>query len=181
MRELATGDRIRRLLHALARATQRPTTIYLTGGATAVLLGWRESTIDVDVKLVPDSDELLQAVRDLKDELEINVELASPDLFIPVADDWQEASLWETTDGALTVLHFDLRAQALAKVERGHERDLGDVAAMVERGLVRPADLWSYLAAVEPKLFRYPAVDASALRRSLELAVGPSPTERRAR
>ena len=162
-------------MRALARATRRPTTIYLTGGATAVLLGWREATIDVDVKLVPDSDELLRAIRDLKDELEINVELASPDLFIPVPDDWQEASPWEATEGSLTVRHFDLRAQALAKVERGHERDLGDVTAMIERGLVRPVDLWSYLEAVEPELYRYPAVDPPSLRRSLELAVGPPP------
>lgn len=175
MRRLASGERIRRLLRALGRASRQPATVYLTGGATAVLLGWRESTIDVDLKLVPDSDELLRAIRDLKDELEINVELASPDLFIPVAGDWQEASPWETTEGSLTVRHFDLRAQALAKVERGHERDLGDVEAMLARGLVSAPGLWLYLEEIEPHLHRYPAVDAASLRQALEHAVGPAP------
>lgn len=175
MRRLATGERIRRFLHALGRATREPTTLYLTGGATAVFLGWRETTIDVNIKLVPDSGELLRAIRDLKDVLEINVELASPDLFIPVRDDWQEASPWETTEGLLTVRHFDLRAQALAKVERGHQRDLADVAAMLERELVNAPDLWKYLGAIEPQLYRYPAVDPASLRRALQLTVGPSP------
>lgn len=87
MRQLATAARIRRLLQELGKSTREPATPYLTGGATAVLLGWRDATIDVDVKLVPDRDEVLRAIRDLKNELQINVELASPDLFIPVRDD----------------------------------------------------------------------------------------------
>ena len=57
--------------------------VYLTGGACAVLQGWRDSTLDVDLKLVPDSDALLQAIPRLKESLEINVELAAPDQFIP--------------------------------------------------------------------------------------------------
>lgn len=176
MRQLATGDRIRRLLRALGRVSRRPSTLYLTGGATAVLLGWRESTIDVDLKLVPDSDELLRAIRDLKEELEINIELASPDLFIPVAGDWQEASPWETTEGTLTVRHFDLRAQALAKIERGHERDLGDVEAMLTRGLVSARDLWLYFEAIEPDLYRFPAIDGPSLRNAVAQVIGPRPT-----
>lgn len=176
MRQLATGERIRQLLRALGRATREPTTLYLTGGATAVFFGWRETTIDVDIKLVPDRGELLRAIRDLKDTLEINVELASPDLFIPVRDDWQEASPWEATEGLLTVRHFDLRAQALAKVERGHQRDLADVAAILERELVSTTDLWNYLRAIESQLYRYPAIDPPSLRRALELAVGPPPS-----
>jgi hypothetical protein len=33
-------------------------------------------------------------------------------------------------------LHHDLYAQALAKLERGHDRDLDDVDQMLARGLV---------------------------------------------
>lgn len=66
MRQLATAARIRRLLQELGKSTREPATICLTGGATAVLLGWRDATIDVDVKLVPDRDEVLRAIRDLK-------------------------------------------------------------------------------------------------------------------
>lgn len=175
MRRVATADRIRRLLHELGRATPSPATVYLTGGATAVLYGWRDSTIDVDIKLVPEHEELLRAIQRLKDHLEINVELASPDLFLPVTDDWASASPWEATESQLDVRHFDLRAQALAKIERGHDRDLADVQAMLGRGLVAPAELWRYFEAIQPDLFRFPAVDERAFRRAIDAALGPPP------
>lgn len=169
MRELATAPRIRRFLEHLGRRATQPATVYLTGGATAVLTGWRESTIDIDLKLVPDDDDdLLHAIAELKRSLDINVELASPDLFIPVPDGWESRSPVEVIEGPLTVRHFDLVAQALSKLERGHERDLGDVAAMLDRRLVDPAALRGALDAIEPALYRYPAVDGPTLRRVVE-------------
>jgi hypothetical protein len=56
-------------MRRLGRVARRPARVYLTGGATAVLEGWRASTIDVDLKLVPDDDELLRAIVDLKERL----------------------------------------------------------------------------------------------------------------
>ncbi|MBV8161903.1 MAG: hypothetical protein JO265_13350 [Acidimicrobiia bacterium] len=168
MRRLATADRIRGFLDRLGRAAKSPATAYLTGGATAVLLGWRDSTIDVDLKLVPDSTELLREIPRLKEELELNVELASPDLFIPVGDGWEDRSPWEATEGMLTIRHFDLVAQALAKVERGHDRDLLDVRAMLGRGLITTDELRTRYESIEPDLFRYPAVDPPAFRRAVE-------------
>jgi hypothetical protein len=52
--------------------------MYLTGGATAVLEGWRQSTVDVDVRFEPDSDAALRRLASLKEELSVNVELHSP-------------------------------------------------------------------------------------------------------
>ncbi|MGH9178081.1 MAG: DUF6036 family nucleotidyltransferase [Acidimicrobiales bacterium] len=150
-----------------------PTTAYLTGGATAVLLGWRESTIDVDLKFVPDRGDLLSAIPALKEELELNVELASPDDFIPVQPGWQDRSPWEGKEGLLTVRHFDLVAQALSKIERGHERDRQDVAAMLERGLIEPAAVWAAFDAISPELYRYPAVEPARFRRSVAELIGP--------
>ena len=69
MRGLADANRIRSLLRALGRETKNPCRLYLTGGATAVLLGWRSSTIDVDIKIVPDSDPLLRSIPALKESL----------------------------------------------------------------------------------------------------------------
>lgn len=86
MRALVDADRIRQLMQALGRAARRPARVYFTGGATAVLEGWRLSTIDVDVKLVPDEDALMRAIPELKERLSMNIELASPDDFIPVAE-----------------------------------------------------------------------------------------------
>jgi hypothetical protein len=35
-------------MESFARAAQGATTIYLVGGTTAVLVGWRDSTVDID-------------------------------------------------------------------------------------------------------------------------------------
>jgi hypothetical protein len=66
--------------------------IYFVGGVTAVLLGWRKSTIDIDLKLVPEANEILRALPDLKERLQVNVELASPDDFIPPLPGWEDRS-----------------------------------------------------------------------------------------
>jgi hypothetical protein len=168
VRRLATAERIRAFLDGLGRRAAAPATLYLTGGATAVLMGWRDSTIDIDIKLVPDRDELLRLLPGLKEELEVNVEFASPDLFIPVREGWEDRSPWVATVGSVVARHFDLYAQALAKIERGHSRDLSDVDEMLRRGLVAPSRLMAYFEAVEPYLFRYPAVDPVSLRTHVE-------------
>lgn len=172
MRPLAGADRIEALLSALGREASEPAVAYLTGGATAVLLGWRESTVDVDLRFEPESDELLRAVSRLKDELKINVELVSPADFLPLPEGAEGRAVYAATEGRLTVYHFDLYSQALAKVERGHDRDLADVEAMIQRGLVDPATALRYLAEIEPQLFRFPAIDPAEFRRRAEEVFG---------
>ena len=170
MRALADADRIRRLMRALGRAADGEGACYLTGGATAVLLGWLASTIDVDVHFAPETDRILLSIQRLKEELEINVELVSPLDFIPVPAGWEGRSIFAATEGRLTFYHFDPYAQALAKVERGHAQDRGDVKAMVALGLVVPERALAFFEDIEPDLFRFPAIDAVTFRRSAEAA-----------
>jgi hypothetical protein len=170
MREVADADRIRRFMQELGRVADREGTCYLTGGATAVLLGWRQSTIDVDILLVPETEALLRGIQRLKDELQINVELAWPSQFIPVPAGWEGRSIPEGNEGRLRFLHFDPYSQALAKIERGHAQDADDVAAMIERELVDRATLLASFDEIEPELYRFPAVDAPGFRRQVEAA-----------
>jgi hypothetical protein len=172
MRALVDADRIRQLMQALGRVGRRPARVYLTGGATAVLQGWRRSTIDVDLKFVPDDDALLRAIPDLKERLSMNIELASPDDFIPVGDGWPGRSPFVAQEGLLAFHHFDLVAQALAKIERGHAQDVQDVRTMLDRGLVSAAALRSAFDQMAPRLYRYPAVDPAAFRRAVEATTG---------
>ncbi len=172
MRELADAERIGRFMRALGREADEDGAAYLTGGATAVLLGWRASTIDVDLALVPESDRLLRALARIKDELAINVELASPADFVPVPSGWEERSLFVAREGKLSFYHFDPYAQALAKLERAHTHDLEDVRALVERGLVVPAQALAYFEEIEPRLYRYPAVDPPSFRSRVEETFG---------
>jgi hypothetical protein len=168
VRRAADADSVRRLLAELGRATRVPTTLYLVGGATAVLEGWRKTTIDVDIRLEPESDDILRALPDLKNRLAVNVELASPLDFLPELPGWRDRSPFVGQEGALTVRHFDLYSQALSKLERAFDQDLSDVSAMVERQLVEPAELRRLFDAVEPVLFRFPAVDGAGLRRRVD-------------
>jgi hypothetical protein len=145
--------------------------VYLTGGATAVLEGWRASTIDIDIRIVPEHDALFRAIPRLKERLDINVELASPDHFIPVRPDWQERSPFIAREGRISFHHFDLCAQALSKIERGHAQDGADVREMLRRGLIDRAGLMEYFEAIEPGLYRYPALDPASFRQRVVEAV----------
>jgi hypothetical protein len=171
MRALADAERIRRFMRALGAEAVEDGAVYFTGGATAVLLGWRASTLDVDILLVPDQESVLRAVPRLKNDLQVNVELASPRDFIPVPDGWEDRSIFAAREGRLSFYHFDPYAQALAKIERGHAQDLADVHALVERGLVDPTSALAYLDEVESELYRYPALDAVSFRRRVETAL----------
>lgn len=142
--------------------------MYLTGGATAVLEGWRESTVDIDVRFEPDSDAALRKISELKEELAVNVELASPLDFLPGLPGWQDRSRFRFREGNLEVFDFDPYSQAMSKLARGFELDRKDVRAMVESGLVEPERLLELFAAIEPELYRFPAVDRDELRSAVE-------------
>lgn len=168
MREPVDAERVRRLAVELGRVVPPGTRMYLTGGATAVLEGWRESTIDVDVRFEPDSDAALRRISELKEELEVNIELASPLDFLPALPGWQDRSRFRMREGDLEVFDFDPYSQALSKLERGFELDMEDVRAMVEAELVEPKCLLELFAAIEPELYRFPAVDPQSLRAAVE-------------
>lgn len=133
-----------------------------------MLEGWRPSTIDVDLRIEPDRDALLREMPRIKEELGINVELAAPPDFIPELPEWRQRSREFAHEAGVRFLHFDFYSQALAKIERGHVQDLSDAREMVRRGLVEPARLLELFEAIEPALYRYPAIDPGAFRRSVE-------------
>jgi hypothetical protein len=168
VRRLVDADRLRLFLLELGRRATEDGVCYLAGGATAVLEGWREATIDVDIRLEPEQDALLRALPELKERLELNIELASPADFIPLPPGWEERSLFVVREGRLSFRHIDPYAQALSKLERGHARDGEDVAAMMERGLVEPARLLELYGAIEPELYRFPAIDPTSFRAEVE-------------
>jgi len=171
MRPPVDRERLHALAIRLGQAADATTIVYLTGGATAVLEGWRLSTVDVDVRFDPDSDTLLRVLPRLKDELRINIELASPPDFIPELPHWQERSPVVFEAGNVQVRHFDLYSQALSKIERGFNQDLEDVANMLIHGLIQPDRLLELYEQIEPQLYRYPAIDPAAFRDKVARAV----------
>ena len=156
----------------LGRSVASSTRVYLTGGASAVLMGWRETTVDIDFSFVPERDEVYRALPELKESLHLNLELASPAQFLPELHGWQERSPFIAREGLVDFHHYDFYAQALSKIERGHDRDRADVASMLATGLVEPARLRELFAGIETELYRYPAVDPRSLKRALDEALG---------
>jgi hypothetical protein len=174
MRALTDRGRLEAFMQALGRAVKEPARVYLTGGSTAVLFAWRTTTVDVDVEIEPESDEVLRAIPAIKERLDINVELASPSQFIPELAGWRERSRFIAREGPLDFFHYDFYAQALSKLERRHARDITDVREMLARGLVEPRRLLELFEAIEPQLYRYPAIDPRAFRAAVEEASGLS-------
>ena len=168
MRRKVSKETLNQFMRELAAAARSPGKVYFTGGVTALLLGFREQTLDIDLKLDPEPAGAFEAIATLKQRLELNVELASPDDFIPQTADWRERSRHIATFGSVEFYHYDFVLQALAKLERGYEQDLKDVSSLLEGGHVRAEELRIKFTEIEPGLLRYPAVDAAQFRQKLE-------------
>lgn len=167
MRPPLQVERLREFMAALGRETSGPGSIYLTGGATALLYGWRPMTVDIDLKADPEPPRLFEAIAHLKDSLEINVELASPSDFIPELPDWRARSIFIERRGHLDFFHLDPYSQALSKISRGHPRDLTDTASMVAFGLIQTDRLVTLFNQIKPLLIRYPAIDPASFQRAV--------------
>jgi hypothetical protein len=122
----------------------------------------------------PPPGELLRALPALKESLGVNIELASPPDFIPELPGWRERSQLVFREGKVEVHNFDLYSQALSKIERGFDQDLNDVEKMMASGSVEPARLRELYEAIEPELYRYPAIDPSAFRQKLDAVLAGS-------
>jgi|SRR5215213_5419715 len=171
MRQKVNAEQLERFMKEIGRVGKKNVRIYLVGGATAVLLGWREATIDIDLKMVPEVDEILRTLPALKERLEVNIELASPDDFIPALPGWEERSRYIKREGNVEFFHYDFYAQALAKIERGLSNDMLDVRKMIEYGLVEPSRLLHLFSRIEDQLYKYPAVGEKSFRSEVEQVV----------
>lgn len=159
MRNPTDPTRLLNLLQELGRRARGPGRIYLVGGASALLVGWRDQTVDVDLKLDPEPAGIFEAIAKLKNELGVNIELAAPDQFLPEVAGWRERSPSVGRFGSIEVHHYDFCSQALAKLSRWQDRDRSDVAAMLERGLVGVGELRRAFEEIKPKLIRFPAIE----------------------
>ncbi len=168
MRSEASKAKIEDFMAAVGKRVAGEGSIYLAGGATAVLHGWRLMTIDVDIKPDPEPAGLFEALAVLKNELDINVELACPDQFIPAVPGWRERSLFIGQHGAIQFFHYDPYGQALSKLQRGHERDFLDVRSMLKAGMIQKERLWEFFGRIEPQLIRYPAIEPSVFRAAVK-------------
>ena len=155
LRQRVDRARIELFLKRLGERFRRPGRIYLVGGTTLVFEALREQTVDIDVVIEvspADHGDLIRAVRELKDELSINVEEASPGDFIPLPAGYENRHEFVGRFGALDVLHFDLYSTALGKIERGRAQDLEDVMALLRAGRLDWARLQGFFEEILPRM-----------------------------
>lgn len=163
-----TKDKLLTFLDRLGASARTPGACFITGGGSALLLGWRDTTIDIDVKFDPEPAGVFDAIPGLKRALHINVELAAPSDFLPPLEQWRERSKFIGKYGPLEVYHYDFVSQALSKLERGHAKDLLDVTEMLHRKLATPEQLLAHTDAIRPEIKRYPAVDEESFVRRVK-------------
>ncbi|MBX3243339.1 MAG: hypothetical protein KF685_02590 [Acidobacteria bacterium] len=167
MRDRTNREKIEEFMNSLGSKARRPVRVYFTGGTTAVLFGWRDTTIDIDLRFEPDLDELYRELPLLKEKIGINIELASPSDFIPVLPGWEDRSKYIDRKGKIDFYHYDPYSQALSKIERGHAQDIKDVESMFKSGLVEKEKLAELFKQIEPMLYRYPAIDPASFARAV--------------
>lgn len=168
MRPNVDSQKIERLMQVLGKEAQGAGCIYFTGGASALLIGWRSSTVDVDIRLDPEPPGIFQAIAKLKQELNINIELASLQDFLPPLPGWRDRSVFIGKQGQISFYHYDFTAQALSKLSRGFDRDIKDVQAMYEQKLLSLRELRDCFEAIAPELIRFPSFDTDVLRSKVE-------------
>ena len=109
--------------------------------------GLRQQTLDITISFeVDDHDHsaFVEAVRDLKERLSLNIEEASPADFIPLPSGYRERSPFIGRYGQLEVFDFDLYSTALSKIERGTESDFDDVLSLLRSGRIEFAVMTAY-------------------------------------
>ena len=173
MRHESKTDDIQRFMQCIGMAVREVGRVYFTDGVSAVLHGWRPMTVDIGLRSDPEPAGFFEAIHTLKEQLEINIELACPSDFIPALPGWRERSVFIARHGQLDFYHYDFYSQALAKIERGHDRDLGDVRRMIGAGLVERKKLGECFGQIRPALLRFPAIDPAAFARKVAAFTQP--------
>ena len=138
-RDDATRGSIDAFLHELGRRFTGRGALYLAGGSMLVYQGFRPRTLDIDYRIelsAGDDTQFIQALRATQRVVQLNVEPASPADFIPLPAGWRERSRFLVQEGGITVYAFDPLSTALAKIERGQERDIDDVLALCRSGVL---------------------------------------------
>ncbi len=139
--EQVTKDVLQDFLKKLGERIVSPMSFYLIGGSALILLGATRETIDVDY-LVEDLDKNTQnAIQELSDELQLDVEFVPLDEFVPLPAQAKLRHQFIGRYGKVSAFVFDPYSIALSKLDHGFEADLEDIIFLIRRGLVSLSQL----------------------------------------
>jgi hypothetical protein len=159
MRAELTRERLVLLMKELARTAPKRGTyrVYVVGGGTAVYLGWRRSSVDVD--LYSGEDVVFREIQEIKEKLNMNIEFARPEDFVPPLEGSADRHVFISKIGPITFYHYDPYAQLFSKVVRGFQRDLDDAVEFVRSGMADLGQFRSLVAAIPDSAYAlYPSL-----------------------
>src|SRR5579871_3474376 len=154
-RDETTRASIDAFLAELGRRFAGQGALYLAGGSMFVYQGLRPRTLDIDYRVeltAGDDAQFIQALRAAQRVVNLNVEPASPADFIPLPAGWRERSRFLVQAGGLAVYAFDPLSTALAKIERGQERDIEDVLALCRTGVLSVDQIAQSFEEIAPRI-----------------------------
>ena len=169
VRRSLTRKGLRELMNELARSAPRrgPYRVYLVGGGTAVLRGWRASTIDAD--LYADKEEIFHDVQQIKERLQLNIEFVRPEDFVPALAGSVDRHVFIETVGKVSFYHYDPYAQLLSKVVRGFDRDIEDAKRFLESGMVDAERFRALVDDIPAVAYaKYPSLSRKAVREAVD-------------
>ena len=144
-----------------------PYRVYLVGGGTAVLAGWRPSSVDAD--LFSEQEQVFRDIQRIKERLDVNVEFARPEQFVPELEGTADRHVFIETIGPVSYYHYDPYAQTLSKVVRGFRRDVEDAGHFISSGMVDPDRLRALVEQIpSSSYFRYPNLSRAAVKEAVD-------------
>lgn len=164
-----TKERLRALMSEIARAAPRgdDRRVFLLGGGTAVLEGWRDSTVDVD--LHADDLAVFGNIQRVKERVGANVEFVRPEDFVPPLEGSEDRHVFIETIQAVSFYHYDPYAQLLSKVVRGFARDMQDAENLVGSGMVDAERFRALVGGIPESAYAsYPALSPEAVRAAVD-------------
>lgn len=169
VRRSLTVKGLRDLMGELARSAPRRDSfrVFFVGGGTAVLKGWRTSTIDAD--LYADKEAIFHDVQGIKERLNLNIEFARPEDFVPALAGSESRHVFIETVGKVSFYHYDPYAQLLSKVVRGFDRDMQDARNFLESGMADAEQFRALVGAIpETAYTKYPALSRRAVLEAVD-------------
>ncbi|GAC1361812.1 MAG: hypothetical protein NVS2B12_05900 [Ktedonobacteraceae bacterium] len=135
MRPSVDKKAIESFLQQLGRTFRKAGRLYLVGGAALVHAGVRPGfTQDIDIQVGGANEgDLIISIQRLIQQMQINIEFASPQDFIPLPTQWEANAQYIGRYGQIEVFYFDFYSIALSKIERATTRDIEDVKLLVQQ------------------------------------------------
>ncbi|MBX3056812.1 MAG: hypothetical protein KF770_10100 [Anaerolineae bacterium] len=156
--QMVDAQGLKNFLERLGSCFRYTARLYLVGGASLLLAGGKTSTFDIDIHfdVTPEVHaEFIRCLRQIRRELHLPIEEASPGEFIPLPTGYADRHQYIGRYGQIEVFHFDFYAVALSKIHRGNEKDFADVSSMVNRQLIDFVTLESFFNDLLPRYESY--------------------------